>query len=60
MENLDSLNATRIVVAHRLSTIAKADSIYVMDKGQIVQSGTFDELMEQEGPFKELASRQMI
>jgi NHLM bacteriocin system ABC transporter ATP-binding protein len=60
MENLDVLNATRIVVAHRLSTIAKADRIYVMDKGQIVQQGTFDELIEQDGQFKVLASRQMI
>lgn len=60
MENLDVLNATRIVVAHRLSTIAKADRIYVMDKGQIVQQGTFEELVEQDGQFKALASRQMI
>lgn len=58
-KSLESLNATRIVIAHRLSTIRNADRIYCLDKGRIVQSGTYDELMSQEGFFKELARRQI-
>lgn len=56
---LSQLQATRIVVAHRLSTIRQADRIYVMDRGQIVQCGTFDELISMQGLFANLASRQL-
>jgi ABC-type multidrug transport system fused ATPase/permease subunit len=59
-ESLVKLQATRVVIAHRLSTIVNADCIYVLSGGKVVQSGTYDELMEQEGMFKELASRQLI
>ncbi len=58
-ESLDQLQATRIVIAHRLSTIINADRIYVMDKGQIVEHGSYDELMEKEGLFASLAKRQI-
>lgn len=58
--SLESLRATRVVIAHRLSTIMNADCIYVVDKGSIVQSGTYQELIEQEGIFRDLARRQMI
>ena len=44
---------TTIIIAHRLSTIKKADFIYVMDKGKIVESGTQEDLMRQEGAFYE-------
>jgi NHLM bacteriocin system ABC transporter ATP-binding protein len=51
--------ATRVVIAHRLSTIIDADRIVVMDKGSVVQEGTFGELMqERDGLFYRLASRQ--
>ncbi len=56
--SLESLQATRIVIAHRLSTIANADYIYVMEKGAVVQEGTYQDLMQHEGPFAELARRQ--
>ena len=56
MQNLKSINATRIVVAHRLSTIKDADRIYVMHQGQIVENGNFDKLMEKKGLFFKLAS----
>ncbi len=53
------LNATRVVVAHRLSTVRDADRIVVMDKGRVVQTGTYRELMaDPDGLFAELASRQ--
>jgi ATP-binding cassette subfamily C protein len=58
--SLESLKVTRIVIAHRLSTIVNADRIYVVDKGQIVQAGSCQELMEQEGMFRRLAQRQVI
>lgn len=58
-ESLDKLQATRIIIAHRLSTIKNADRIYVMDKGTIVETGTYDELMELEGLFSQLAKRQI-
>ena len=57
--SLENLKATRIVIAHRLSTIINADRIYVLKAGRIVQSGTYEELMEREGPFRELAARQI-
>ena len=60
-ESLAKLTATRIVVAHRLSTIRDADIIYVMDKGEIKESGSFDTLMAKEGSlFKTLAQRQLL
>ena len=55
-----SLAATRLVIAHRLSTIIDADRIVVMDRGSVVQEGTFAELMDQpDGLFFRLASRQL-
>ncbi|MCP3688888.1 MAG: NHLP bacteriocin export ABC transporter permease/ATPase subunit [Gammaproteobacteria bacterium] len=59
MKSLDELSNTRIVVAHRLSTIINADRIYVMDKGQIVESGSYQELMDMHGLFHEMAIRQI-
>ena len=59
--NTRELAATRIVLAHRLSTIRDADRIIVMDEGRIVQEGRFSELIGQrEGLFYRLASRQML
>jgi ATP-binding cassette subfamily C protein len=58
--SIESLRLTRIVIAHRLSTVINADRIYVLCQGRIVQTGTYAELMAQEGPFKDLATRQVI
>ena len=43
-----------LIISHRLSTIQKADYIYVMSKGTIEQSGTHEELMEQAGDYRQL------
>ena len=59
MRNLASLTSTRIVIAHRLSTLEQADRIYVMQAGKVVQSGSFKDLMEVDGVFRELIRRQI-
>ncbi len=45
---------TVIIVAHRLTTIKNVDRILVFDKGNIVEEGTFSELSEKEGMFKDM------
>jgi ATP-binding cassette, subfamily B, bacterial MsbA len=47
-------NRTALVISHRLSTIRKADRIYVIDQGSIVEGGSFDELIAHEGCFHRL------
>ncbi len=59
-DSLDALNCTRIVIAHRLSTIRSCDRIIAINKGKIVESGSYDELMERDGFFAELVKRQQI
>ena len=57
---LDIGNVTIIAIAHRLSTIKHMDRIIVMDKGDIVESGTFAELVnKKQGKFKELWEHQV-
>ena len=57
---LDALKCTRIVIAHRLSTIRNCDRILVLDKGQILEDGTYDELIAKNGYFAELVERQRL
>lgn len=57
---LDKLNCTRIVVAHRLSTIQNCDRIIVLDSGRIIEEGRYDELIQKGGFFAELVKRQQI
>ena len=59
MRNLTALTSTRVVIAHRLSTLEQADRIYVLQAGRVVQSGSFNELMEVDGVFRELVKRQI-
>jgi len=58
-ESLDGLDSTRVVIAHRLSTVINCDRIIVIDKGVIAEEGTFDELMKKGGIFSEMAQRQL-
>jgi ABC-type bacteriocin/lantibiotic exporter with double-glycine peptidase domain len=58
-KGLEALNVTRIVVAHRLSTIVNADCIYVVEKGIVVESGPYQELLRTDGVFQRLAKRQL-
>ena len=59
-DSLEKLKCTRIVIAHRLSTIKQCDRIIVLDKGHIVEDGTYDELIENNGFFAELVERQRV
>jgi subfamily B ATP-binding cassette protein HlyB/CyaB len=60
MENLDAIAAgrTMILIAHRLSTVRYCDKILVMDKGQVVEEGTHEELMDRKGMYYYLQEQQ--
>ncbi len=51
---------TRVVIAHRMDVVVKADRIYVLKDSRIVQSGPYHQLLEEPGPFRDLALRQML
>lgn len=59
LSSLARREATRVVIAHRLATVKDADRIVVLEKGRIVQEGTFRELAAVPGPFGAMLARQV-
>jgi ABC transporter fused permease/ATP-binding protein len=61
-EALDRLmeHRTSLVIAHRLSTVRHADRVVVLEAGRVVQTGTHDELAQQEGLYRRLLQRQFV
>lgn len=59
-DSLDNLKCTRIVVAHRLSTVKQCGRIIVLENGCIIEDGTYEELLNRGGLFSELANRQLL
>jgi NHLM bacteriocin system ABC transporter ATP-binding protein len=58
--SIERLGVTRVVIAHRLSTIRNADVIHFMHRGQIAESGAYDDLMRRDGLFAAFALRQTL
>lgn len=58
-DNLNELKSTRIVIAHRLSTIKNADIIFVLEKGEVIEKGTFETLIKNKAFFYDLVENQM-
>ena len=58
--NLEQRAMTRVMVAHRLSTIQHADMILVLERGKVVQQGSYNDLLNQQGVFSQLMARQLI
>jgi ATP-binding cassette subfamily C protein len=56
---MEGMDASRIVIAHRLSTVVHANKICYLEGGKIMEMGTYDELMAKDGLFAKLAKRQM-
>ena len=59
-DTLKATDATRVVIAHRLSTVVDCDRIIVLSGGGIAEEGTFDELMARRGVFYDMAKRQLL
>ena len=59
-ESLDKLKCTRIVITHRLSTIKCCDRILYLEKGKILEDGSYEQLMEKGGKFAELVKKQQL
>ena len=60
IKNLEAIskNKTTLIIAHRLSTISKADNIIVIDKGNIVENGNHQKLLDQNGLYADMWNKQ--
>jgi len=56
--NLDSLSCTRIIISHRLSTVQNADVIVVLEDGRIVEMGSHEQLLSENGLYAALVDSQ--
>ena len=54
------MGCTRLVIVHRLSTIRNCDRILVLERGKIVEDGTYDELLAKNGAFAQLVALQRL
>ncbi|HPF16678.1 MAG TPA: NHLP bacteriocin export ABC transporter permease/ATPase subunit [Thermotogota bacterium] len=59
-QTLKQLKSTRLIIAHRLSTVRECDKIFVLDQGKVVESGSYNMLMERKSVFYNLVKRQII
>ena len=62
-DSIDALKGetTVVIIAHRLSTVKNADQVYVLDKGRVVEDGTYEELrMREDGEFREMVEMQSL
>ena len=59
-DSIGEMKCTRVVIAHRLSTIQNCDHIFCLDKGKIVEEGSYEELLEKNGFFADLVKRQQV
>ena len=59
-EALASMHCTRLVIAHRLSTVKDCDRIVVLERGRIAEEGSYEELMRKNGRFAELVRYQLM
>ena len=59
---LDTLmkDRTTIIIAHRLATIREVDKIYVLENGQVIESGTHAELLTEKGAYKNFIDLQLL
>ena len=57
MSEIRALSGTKtiVIVAHRLTTIQECDHLFVIDKGRVCEQGTYDQLLQKDGAFAELA-----
>ena len=61
-EAIEKLKGTMtvVIIAHRLSTIKHVDKVYVMDKGTIIESGSYNELTNRKEKFHQMVELQML
>ena len=60
MHSLEKLKMTRLLVAHRLSSLIHANRIYVLEQGSVVEEGNYKTLLSQQGLFSQLAKKQQL
>ena len=59
-KTIDKLNVPfTIIIAHKIETIEKADEIYVLNRGKVIEAGDYNSLFQQRGKFYELATKQI-